>query len=188
MTTLDLAVRAEVYDGAIRRREIPSIATFARALQKPEPDIRVALANLADAHMVVLQPESGEVLVGRHRLQLKDHAFLPVGRARREVVQGLAVRTRRGLAVGAMLGTRANLVRCGSPRSKMAQIHTRGSANTIYEPRTNRSFLAASVTAQCGRVRVWWPARSSNATKRPLTTSRNFGIARYNRRNGDSVF
>jgi len=63
VTTLDLAVRAEVYDGAIRRRKVPSIAALARALGKPQPDIRIALANLADAHMLVLQPDSGEVLM-----------------------------------------------------------------------------------------------------------------------------
>lgn len=63
MTPLDVSVRAEVYDGAIRRRRVPSIADLALALRTPEGEIRTALANLADAHMLVLQPESGEVLM-----------------------------------------------------------------------------------------------------------------------------
>jgi len=39
VTTLDLSNRAEVYEGAIRRREIPSIAALARSLGKPQPDV-----------------------------------------------------------------------------------------------------------------------------------------------------
>jgi hypothetical protein len=60
---LDLAARREVYDGAISRGRIPLIADLAESLSVSEIEIRSSLQRLADAHMLVLQTESGEILM-----------------------------------------------------------------------------------------------------------------------------
>jgi hypothetical protein len=62
MRELDLRTRRAVYDEAIERRRIPRIAKLAELLDVGEPDVRASLTRLAEAHMLVLQPD-GEILM-----------------------------------------------------------------------------------------------------------------------------
>lgn len=63
LTQFDLDVRRHVYDGAIEQREIPAIANLSHISGAPEAEVRESLRRLADAHMLVLQQDSGEVLM-----------------------------------------------------------------------------------------------------------------------------
>lgn len=63
LSQLDLDIRRLVYDGAIEQRKIPAIAALAKAGRVSETDIRASLQRLADAHMLVLQPDNGEILM-----------------------------------------------------------------------------------------------------------------------------
>jgi hypothetical protein len=60
---LDLSVRQAVYDGFITAGRALPVGEIARRLDTPEPSVRASLRRLADAHMLVLQPSSGEVLM-----------------------------------------------------------------------------------------------------------------------------
>lgn len=60
---LALDVRRLIYDGALNDCSIPSKAALARASRRSREDIEGALAALADAHMIVVQREGGEVLM-----------------------------------------------------------------------------------------------------------------------------
>lgn len=63
LSPIDLATRRDVYDGAISRRRIPSIADLSKSLNVGETEVRASLQRLADAHMLVLQPHNGEILM-----------------------------------------------------------------------------------------------------------------------------
>jgi hypothetical protein len=63
METLDLRVRAAVYDGPMHGRAIPRTIELCEQLDSTSAEIEASLQRLADAHMLVLQPESGEVLM-----------------------------------------------------------------------------------------------------------------------------
>jgi len=63
LTQADLDVRRHVYDGAIERCQIPSASALAEITGLAERDVRASLKRLADAHMLVLQPENGEILM-----------------------------------------------------------------------------------------------------------------------------
>ena len=60
---LDLLVRQAVYDGFITAGRALPVGEIARRLDTPEPSVRASIRRLADAHMLVLQPSSGEVLM-----------------------------------------------------------------------------------------------------------------------------
>jgi hypothetical protein len=90
--------------------------------------------------------DSGGTVVGRHRLQLKDDASLPVGRACPAVVQELALRTRRHVAFGHVLAPRRDVVRPRSPRSVVAPLHRGASARDFCEARVDRRVLGAEPT------------------------------------------
>lgn len=60
---LDAEVRAAIYNGFIAECACPSMAEVARKLAEPVSKIRESYARLAAAHMLVLQPVSGEVLM-----------------------------------------------------------------------------------------------------------------------------
>ena len=62
MTELDLRTRRAVYDEAIGGRQIPTVARLGTLLGVGEGEVRASLANLAEAHMLVLQP-GGEILM-----------------------------------------------------------------------------------------------------------------------------
>lgn len=56
-------VRAAVYDGFLTRSAALKRAEIAELLSLSEPGVGAALERLAEAHMLVLQPESREVLM-----------------------------------------------------------------------------------------------------------------------------
>jgi hypothetical protein len=60
---LDRLVRKFVYDQAIQRGSLPSLAQTAIALKIPLADIRASFQRLAEGHILVLQPENGEILM-----------------------------------------------------------------------------------------------------------------------------
>jgi len=60
---LDLIVRQAVYDGYITAGRTLQAGEIAQRLDIGEPAVRAALRRLADAHSLVLQPSSGEVLM-----------------------------------------------------------------------------------------------------------------------------
>lgn len=63
LTPFDLEVKRHIYDGAIEHQLIPPIATLAERLDGAVDEVRASLQRLADAHMLVLQRDSGEVLM-----------------------------------------------------------------------------------------------------------------------------
>jgi hypothetical protein len=60
---LDKRVRAEVYDATMRRGAPPRSSEVAKALGTDQKNVRESFARLASAHVIVLQPESGEILM-----------------------------------------------------------------------------------------------------------------------------
>jgi hypothetical protein len=58
----DRNVRRVIYDTAMTRGRIPTIADIASSLGLPEGDVRTSVGRLADAHILVLQ-QSGEILM-----------------------------------------------------------------------------------------------------------------------------
>jgi hypothetical protein len=61
--TLDQQVRFVVYDLAMREGLPPSIEKICTTLSLPPDEIRAGLKRLSEAHMLVLQCETGEVLM-----------------------------------------------------------------------------------------------------------------------------
>lgn len=62
-TDLDPRVRAAVYDATMKRGTPPLVADLAQALRVDANDVRASLQRLADARMLVLQRDGGEVLM-----------------------------------------------------------------------------------------------------------------------------
>ena len=60
---LDLAVRQAIYDHTLRAGRPPSSAHVSAALGCPPAEVRAAFERLAAAHVIVLQPEGGEILM-----------------------------------------------------------------------------------------------------------------------------
>jgi len=60
---LDRLVRKYVYDTAMYRGYPPFLAETSTALSIPLPDVQAAFQRLADGHILVLQPENGEILM-----------------------------------------------------------------------------------------------------------------------------
>lgn len=60
---LDAQVRGAVYHAFIAKTATPSMAELAASLSISEREVVACCRRLADAHMLVLQPESGEVLM-----------------------------------------------------------------------------------------------------------------------------
>ncbi len=63
MDSLDIEVRRIIYDGFLAQGAAPGKKLIARLLNLPEPDIDAAFERLGEAHQLVLQPESREVLM-----------------------------------------------------------------------------------------------------------------------------
>jgi alkylmercury lyase-like protein len=59
----DREVRRQVYDHTMSRLKPPLVVEIARAMGASEAQIRAAFQRLADAHILVLQNESGEILM-----------------------------------------------------------------------------------------------------------------------------
>jgi hypothetical protein len=62
MENLDPRVRQAVYEEALASGTVPSSAALAATLASEIPAVQAALARLADAHVLVLQPD-GEILM-----------------------------------------------------------------------------------------------------------------------------
>lgn len=60
---LDKQVRYHVYESVMNSGKIPTISVTANALEKPDFEIASSLSRLADAHILVLQKGSGEILM-----------------------------------------------------------------------------------------------------------------------------
>ena len=60
---IDRQVRREVYDFTMGSGSPPHASQLAQALSLDHQQIRESLARLAAAHILVLQPESGEILM-----------------------------------------------------------------------------------------------------------------------------
>jgi hypothetical protein len=60
---LDQQVRKYVYDQAMQRGHLPSLAETSTALAIPLADAQAAFQRLAEGRVFVLQPETGEILM-----------------------------------------------------------------------------------------------------------------------------
>ena len=60
---LDKAVRYRVYDYVMREGLPPTIAETSSALARSPEDVKASFQRLADGHILVLQKESGEILM-----------------------------------------------------------------------------------------------------------------------------
>ncbi|HYY56689.1 MAG TPA: organomercurial lyase [Pyrinomonadaceae bacterium] len=61
--SLDQEVRRLVYDHVIREGLPPTVAETAAALSRPFDEVNLCFRRLADAHILVLQKGSGEILM-----------------------------------------------------------------------------------------------------------------------------
>src|SRR5687768_14100248 len=61
--TDDSTIRLAVYHHFTEHGRAPTLSELAHTLAIPEPDIRAAAHRLHDAHLLVLHPDSGEVLM-----------------------------------------------------------------------------------------------------------------------------
>ncbi len=61
--SFDKEIRFHVYDFVMKDGKIPTIAETASALSRPPDEVRASFARLADAHILVLQKGSGEILM-----------------------------------------------------------------------------------------------------------------------------
>lgn len=59
----DQAVRRRIYDQAMKVGLPPTIAELASSLSAPVSDVQASLQRLAEAHMLMLQKDTGEVLM-----------------------------------------------------------------------------------------------------------------------------
>lgn len=60
---LDRLIRKYVYGVAMQCGSLPSLAETSTALNIPLSGVRVSIQRLADGHILVLQPETGEILM-----------------------------------------------------------------------------------------------------------------------------
>ena len=60
---LDRLVRKYVYETAMHRGSLPTMAETSSALAIPLAEIQAAFQRLAEGHILVLQPENGEILM-----------------------------------------------------------------------------------------------------------------------------
>lgn len=63
LNELDLQARSLIYDSCLKHGQPPSIEQLSADLDASLEQTRSALANLAEAHMLVLQKDSGEILM-----------------------------------------------------------------------------------------------------------------------------
>jgi hypothetical protein len=59
----DAAARSQIYEHIFDKGRIPSLPELAAALAQPEAETRASLQRLADAHMLVLAPDSDEIVM-----------------------------------------------------------------------------------------------------------------------------
>jgi hypothetical protein len=60
---MDQLVRKFVYDQAMHRDSLPTLAEISAVLDIPLADIRASFQRLAEGHILVLQPENSEILM-----------------------------------------------------------------------------------------------------------------------------
>jgi len=59
----DAAARTQIYEYIFGKGRIPSLPELAGALSQPEADTGASLKRLAEAHMLVLAPDSDEIVL-----------------------------------------------------------------------------------------------------------------------------
>jgi len=63
LTDFDKQIRAFVYDLTMKEGLVPSVQQIVSALGKFRQEVAASLKSLAEAHMLVLQAETGEILM-----------------------------------------------------------------------------------------------------------------------------
>jgi Alkylmercury lyase len=63
MMTIDARLRREIYDISVARGTPPSIAQLSLTTATSSDNVRTGLARLAAGRILVVQPESGEILM-----------------------------------------------------------------------------------------------------------------------------
>lgn len=63
LTRFDLQVRHQIYDLCMKRGQPPLSTELSLLLDAPVEQVHNALTNLAEAHMLVLQRDNGEILM-----------------------------------------------------------------------------------------------------------------------------
>jgi hypothetical protein len=63
LSEFDLQVRSHIFDLCMQRGEPPLVSELSKLVNSPARQVQNALSNLADAHMLVLQKDSGEILM-----------------------------------------------------------------------------------------------------------------------------
>lgn len=63
MQQQDIDLRARIYDEPVNGRHSPRKGELAQAMNLPIAEVDASLRRLAEAHMIVLQPQTGEVLM-----------------------------------------------------------------------------------------------------------------------------
>jgi hypothetical protein len=61
--SVDRQIRVYVYDAIFKQGAIPSVAAIAAGLACPPTEVITALQRLAQGHIIVLQPDSEEILM-----------------------------------------------------------------------------------------------------------------------------
>jgi hypothetical protein len=61
--TLDIRVRAHVYDVTMRTGAPPASAEVAKAMSLRGDEVLASFRRMADAHVLVLKPDTGEILM-----------------------------------------------------------------------------------------------------------------------------
>jgi hypothetical protein len=61
-TATDASLRLALYRFIVARGHVPNIRELAAALSRPEKIIRAGIQRLAQLHIIVLQPQSSEIL------------------------------------------------------------------------------------------------------------------------------
>ena len=65
LNEFDLQVRSHIYDACLRRGRPPLVEELSSLLNTTEQQVQGALTNLAEAHMMVLQSDGGEILMAQ---------------------------------------------------------------------------------------------------------------------------
>jgi hypothetical protein len=61
--TFDRQIRVYVYDAILKQGAVPTVAAIAAGLACPPTEVVTALQRLARGHVIVLQPDSDEILM-----------------------------------------------------------------------------------------------------------------------------
>jgi hypothetical protein len=118
---IDARMRAQVYDDTMRTGAPPTIANVASEMSMDRDQVAAAFKRLADAHILVLQPESGEILMAN------PFSAVPTGfRVETESLSAYGNCIWDALGIAAMLGTDARIVTSCGDCGALAEIEVKG--------------------------------------------------------------